>query len=548
MSQPKSPPPRIDGYTYVEGIGGGGFADVFLFTQHSTGRGVAVKVLRAEHLSPQSLAQFETEARVMAGVSTHPYIVTIHDAGIATDGRPYLAMEHYPQPHFGRRATGGHLPVSEVLRVGVQVASAVETAHRAGILHRDIKPSNILTSAYGDPGLTDFGLAGVQTEGEMSAATGLSYGFSAPEVVLDETATGSISTDVYALGATIFALLTGRSPVFVPGGDNSTATLARRVTTGELQPVRRDDLPRSLEHLLRSALSARPTDRPTSAADLAAALRSIEQELRLPATPLVLTGGPHRPPAERSTASEDGTRRKPRVVDIDGGTAPSREPQSPIYVAPPSPPAATAGLHAPTDAHRYEAATVARSSSAPPPAAVGSPTPLATAPEGESSGSAPVSTGKYLATGGVVLALLLLVTLAIVFGSGGSDPEERSTPATRPSTIPPPSGNYIATPEDVTMTLEPDGSITVAWSVPTNQQDAEKVEYSVFRSDLPDEPVLATVQALTATIGPGLEPNERGEVCVKVDARLDSDASPTPSDQACIEVASDTGSASGGTG
>lgn len=224
MSEPRSSPPLIEGYSHVKGIGGGGFADVFLYTQHSTGRGVAVKVLRAEHLSDQSLQQFETEARVMAGVSTHPFIVTIHDAGIANDGRPYLVMEMYPHPHFGKRARGGHLPLSEVLRVSVQICSAVETAHRAGIIHRDIKPANILTSDYGEPGLTDFGLAGVQGEDGLSTATAVSYGFAAPEVVNDPDATGSVSSDVYALGATIYNLLAGRTP----DRDPRTTSLPRR--------------------------------------------------------------------------------------------------------------------------------------------------------------------------------------------------------------------------------------------------------------------------------------------------------------------------------
>ena len=170
MSATKGPPPDIAGFTFAESIGRGGFADVFLYTQHSTGRAVAVKVLQAEHLSERSLRHFETEANVMAGVSAHPYIVTIHDAGVALDGRPYLVMEHYPQPHWGRRAAGGRLPLAEVLKATVQVASAVETAHQADIIHRDIKPANILTSAFGDPGLTDFGIAAVQSDGEMAAA------------------------------------------------------------------------------------------------------------------------------------------------------------------------------------------------------------------------------------------------------------------------------------------------------------------------------------------------------------------------------------------
>ena len=555
MSSPKSPPPRIDGFTYVEGIGGGGFADVFLFTQHSTGRGVAVKVLRAEHLSDHSLGQFETEARVMAGVSTHPYIVTIHDAGIATDGRPYLVMEHYPQPHFGRRAAGGHLPISEVLKVGVQVCSAVETAHRAGILHRDIKPANILTSAYGDPGLTDFGLAGVQSEEGLTSAAGVSYGFAAPEVVLDETATGSVSSDVYALGATTYALLSGRSPVHVPGGDNSTATLARRVASGEVQPLRREDLPRSLDHLLRSALSTRTQDRPSSAVDLAAALRDIEQELRLPPTPLVVTGGTAAasPTPSRVDPTGDATRRAPRVVHAHERPTPAtnRGAGSPSAIAPTTaspvahnPPSATRPDAATPESTMPDGATVARKIGragpvVPPPvgpevtpaddATIARPRRGSTTseeppkPTGEATRAdqedqeAGVQRRKALAIGLGVAAIALVIVSVLFSRPGGRNDE--AAPSTRPSTIPASTNLRVGAPQRVSVVTNPDGSLEVAWT-PPEQDTAAAIKYMVFRSDLPDEETLATVQALSAQIPPGQEPNSGGTVCIKVQAQL----------------------------
>src|SRR5690606_22381441 len=181
-------------------------------------REVAVKVLRAEHLSASSLRQFAIEADVMAQVSHHPSIVTIHTAGVAPDGRPYIVMEHYPKPHFGIRSRHGDLPVDEVLRVGVQVASAVETAHRAGILHRDIKPANILTSGYDRPGLTDFGIsAGGSRPGSPSAGppytpTRLTLAYSSPEVFLEDEDGDTELSDVYSLCATIYSLLAGHSP------------------------------------------------------------------------------------------------------------------------------------------------------------------------------------------------------------------------------------------------------------------------------------------------------------------------------------------------
>ncbi len=96
----------------------------------------------------------------MAALGDHPYIVQVFRAGTSDDGRPYLVMKYYPPPNLAMRARAERFSVEEVLRTGIQLASAVETAHRAHITHRDIKPANVLISAYGAPGLTDFGIAG----------------------------------------------------------------------------------------------------------------------------------------------------------------------------------------------------------------------------------------------------------------------------------------------------------------------------------------------------------------------------------------------------
>lgn len=567
MSSPKSPPPDIIGFTYTTGIGGGGFADVFLYTQHSTGRGVAVKVLRSEHLSDQSLAQFETEARVMAGVSTHPFIVTIHDAGIAADGRPYLVMEHYPQPHFGRRASGGRLPISEVLRVGVQVSSAVETAHRVGILHRDIKPANVLTSAYGDPGLTDFGIAGVQTEQGMSAASGVSYGFSAPEVVLDDTATGSIASDVYGLGATIYALVAGRSPVYVPGGDNSSAALARRVASGGLQPLRRDDVPRSLELLLHSALDADYRSRPSTAADLAESLRYIEQELRLPPTPLVVTAAmpsstsatpTAMPPAARSPDDQDAgpTRRAPRVVHAHGdpptaarATTPSPAPLAPSprtatdpslparsFETPPAPPGTSIG----------EDRTVAR----PARTATGlSPSPLAEPATGRTDHSTDAGSGAGTKVGSgpvpatrrwipIAVATGVIVLIAAVFLAGRNpdgDKHEASTTTIAVGPVNGDPGGDLGAFDLERFEVQPDGTIELAWTKPGNATDPALVTYEIVRTDLPNEPAIAKVTGkLGTTIAAttiAAQPPADSQVCFRVTGSLGPRYSDSGSEQ-----------------
>lgn len=332
MSRARSAPPELPGFTLVRAIGGGGFADVFLYDQHRPNRAVAVKVLRSEHLSDESLRQFENEADVMAEVSAHPYIVTIYSSGVAPDGRPYIVMEHYPKDHFGTRALGGRLTISEVLRVGIQVSSAVETAHRAGILHRDIKPSNILTSAYGRPGLTDFGIAGVKREEEVDTASGVSIAFASPEALSDDGAGGSVSSDVYSLTATLYALLAGRSPRWMPGGDNSDRALLARALTGPAPMLSREDVPSALVNLLANGLASEPSHRPGSALALAQGLQDIEQELHLPTTPIeVREDGTLSEPIAKDPHDEDGTRRAGvKVVHPD-------QPSPPVATSPPPP-------------------------------------------------------------------------------------------------------------------------------------------------------------------------------------------------------------------
>jgi len=553
VSNPKSPPPRITGFTFIQGIGGGGFADVFLYTQHSTGRAVAVKVLRAEHLSEASLRQFETEARVMAGVSTHPFIVTIHDAGFADDGRPYLVMEHYPLPHFGRRAAGGHLPLSEVLRVSVQVCSAVETAHRAAILHRDIKPANVLTSTYGDPGLTDFGIAGVQTEQGMSSAAGVSYGFSAPEVILDDRSVGSISSDVYSLGATIYALLSGRSPIYIPGGDNSQSSLATRVANGELQPIRRDDLPHSLNHLISAALAANPVSRPTSAAALGNALRDIEQELRLSPTPLVVTGltpGSPTDPTSRTHPPPDGdaTRRAPRVVHAQQEPVPQQV-QRPVPQDSPTPPSPPAHLATFASADPANDQTVARNRfehHSDPAVSSFAPTP-GIAPESISStdstalGDGQSKPPRILIYIGATAVILVAIVLSMIISGQSDNTQEAPTTIT---TSPPPLGDsgqemggQISPPKLTELTLQADGSVLVTWEQPPDLDGP--ASYTVYRTDRGGTndviagPTLMTSATITSDIWTADPPGERGlclEVEVKAGSRVET------SDEHCVEV------------
>ena len=113
---------------------------------------VAVKVLKREGLTAAIRRQFVEEADTMAQLADHPYIVQVFRSEQTADGGAYLVMKYYPPPNLAVRSRAERMSVEEVLRTGIQLASAVETAHRAGIIHRDIKPANVLVSQYGAAG------------------------------------------------------------------------------------------------------------------------------------------------------------------------------------------------------------------------------------------------------------------------------------------------------------------------------------------------------------------------------------------------------------
>ncbi len=319
-------PPDLPGLLYIAPLGSGGYSDVYLYEQQMPRMKVAVKVLAAHSLSHHAQARFSAEANAMAQLADHPHIVQVFRADMAPDGRPFLVMKYYPQPNLAQRARGERFSVPDVLRIGIQVASAVEAAHRIGILHRDIKPANILTGQYGTLGLTDFGIAATKAEAAAGQTDGVSIPWAAPEVLFSAERADERS-DVYSIAATLWHLLVGRSPFDQRGGDNSAVALMHRITSIPAPPTGRGDVPPSFERLLHSALAKEPGARPATALAFARALQAIEQEQRLALTTIIVADDPRRTastlrPAGTST-DDDGTRvRQP--VRIDG--ADHREP------------------------------------------------------------------------------------------------------------------------------------------------------------------------------------------------------------------------------
>lgn len=277
--RPPSTPPSLEGFKHVRPLGAGGFADVFLYEQDHPKRQVAVKVLLKDRLGTDSARGFTEEANLTAQLATHPSIVSVYQAGVSSDGRPYLVMEYCSKPNLQVRHRKERFSVAETLRIGIQIAGAVETAHRAGILHRDIKPANILVTEYGRPTLTDFGISAT-IDADFA---GMSIPWSPPES-FRMPPQGFPASDVYSLAATLYTLLTNRTPFEMPGTSNGELDVIMRIQTMPLPATGRPEVPASLEAVLAQAMAKSPTDRYVTAIEFARALQRVQRELGMQPT------------------------------------------------------------------------------------------------------------------------------------------------------------------------------------------------------------------------------------------------------------------------
>ncbi|PWH05035.1 serine/threonine protein kinase [Brachybacterium endophyticum] len=324
-SRPPARPPSLEGYEFEKLLGSGGFADVFLYRQQRPQRRVAIKVLSASVLDESVRRQFDAEANVMATMSTHPSIVTIHQADVTPEHTACIVMEYCPRPNYGARFRRERISVAEALRVGVQIAGAVETAHRAGILHRDIKPANILVTEYNRPALTDFGIS-VAAGGsfEPDDSQGLSIPWSAPEAFADPPR-AEVRSDVFALAATVYSLIAGRTPFERPAGSNSASDLIARISSEPLAPLSRPDVPEALNRALSVAMAKAPEGRYESALAFGRALQQVEMAMSLPITQMdVLDEHGPAHPAEHTGENDIEAHTNIRRVSTVDPDAPSR--------------------------------------------------------------------------------------------------------------------------------------------------------------------------------------------------------------------------------
>ena len=321
--------PSLPGYEWIRPLGSGGFADVFLCRQELPSREVAVKVARRDR-GADGEAGIAREADVMALVSGHPAVAQLYGAGRTPDGRPYLVMEYCPVANILDQVRANPMSTDRALSMVIRMCGGAEMLHRAGYVHRDIKPSNIMINAYGSPVLTDFGVAEPVGADPRGGRDGFSVMWAPPEQIAG-TSRAHPTQDVWALGATLWTLLMGRSPFEVEDGDNSAHAVAQRVARGRVSRIDRPGVPDAVTAIVRRAMSLDPEQRFGSAAALGYALQTVEREMHRPVTEMKLSvvassSAPSSALSAPSAAALDAERTRTRRGSFaDGPQASSNE-------------------------------------------------------------------------------------------------------------------------------------------------------------------------------------------------------------------------------
>src|SRR5687767_2793011 len=270
-----------DGFKIERELGGGGMSRVFVTTDRALDRQVVIKVLPPELGAAVNVERFRREIQFAARLQ-HPHIVPLLSAG-EVDGLPYYTMPYVAGESLRARLDReGQLPVVEAVHHARAIASALDYAHRQGVVHRDIKPENIMLHE-GEAMVMDFGIAKALSVAGTDTLTQAGVMVGTPAYVSPEQASGDTldaRTDQYSLACVLYEMLAGEKPFT---GPTVPAMIARRLTH-PVGPVRalRDSVPENVEHALTRAMSIDPDGRYVTAAEFADALAGAAPPARKP--------------------------------------------------------------------------------------------------------------------------------------------------------------------------------------------------------------------------------------------------------------------------
>ncbi|MEE2990181.1 MAG: serine/threonine-protein kinase [Planctomycetota bacterium] len=283
MLRPNAPPIpdtpmeyRIPGYTILGELGRGGMGVVYLAHDEKLKRNVALKmILNGEYSSDDEMRRFQLEAEAVAKLQ-HPHFVQIYDVG-EYDGRRFISLEFVDGGSLDRHINGIPQNPKESARLIELLASAMEIAHQQGIVHRDLKPANIMLTSTGEPKVTDFGLAKIMNENQGATRSGAILGtpsYMSPEQAASKGDRIGPSADIYALGAILYHLLTGRPPF---RAETELDTLIQVMEDQPVSPRRLNStVPLDLEKIILKCLEKETQHRYSTAKELADDLRRFQ--------------------------------------------------------------------------------------------------------------------------------------------------------------------------------------------------------------------------------------------------------------------------------
>jgi len=270
-------PENYGRYQIVEEIGRGSMGVVYKAYDPEIDRYIALKVLRHDRVTSKAFLQrFLKEARAIGRLS-HPNIVTVYDVG-QDHGTVFIAMELLKGRSLSDLLKKGALPTDQSIRIGLQVAKALEYAHEHGIIHRDIKPSNIIISSSGIAKLTDFGIAHIEDSNiPRQTQAGEILGtpaYMSPEQILGKSISGC--TDIFSLGIVIYEMVTGTRPF---NGKNLSAIFNAITTLKPIPPHKvNHSISTGLSHIVMKCLEKDPAKRFKTATVLAQELEKLLEE------------------------------------------------------------------------------------------------------------------------------------------------------------------------------------------------------------------------------------------------------------------------------
>jgi serine/threonine-protein kinase len=267
---------RLGPYDIVSPLGAGGFGEVYKARDTRLDRTVAIKILPSA--DPELKARFEREAKAIAAL-THPHICTLYDVG-HQDGTDYLVMEYLEGETLDKKIARGPIKIDEALKIAIEVAAALDTAHRAQIVHRDLKPANIMLTKGGVK-LLDFGLAKLRPQTASVASLSITATVTTPPITAQGAILGTLQymspeqleggdadarTDIFAFGAVVYEMLTGKRAF----EGKSQATLIAAILAKEPASIIASEpvAPLSLDRLVRKCLAKDPEARWQTARDL----------------------------------------------------------------------------------------------------------------------------------------------------------------------------------------------------------------------------------------------------------------------------------------